>query len=331
MNWWRNAIASVKAILSGAPDKHLPVQKHAPIAAKETVPPQASPLHAPLPPDPPALLPESPTGGHFLPWLVSAQPAPLQPGDISAAEQSVLAELQALLLLKNLPDALLPRMADLLPQLIALTRENNLPVRAIALRVSKDPLLTAEVLRLTSSSYYNLQQPITDIVQAIQLIGSAGLQMAIARIVLKPIYHETGGLVSASVVARLAAHAEALGDRCAHLAEPAGQLRFDAYLAGMLHDTGWRVALYAIERAKLKLAPVVSEKFAIEMTEVTHRLFGLAARRWPITPGFTALAQDAFSHGLADGQHPLVTVLRSALQHCQPDLSSASQAQQSPL
>lgn len=252
----------------------------------------------------------------FLPWLTASDQQPLATDEMTAPEQAVLDELQKLLTLKNLPDALLPRMADVLPQLIALTRDNNLPAKAIARRVEKDALLTAEVLRLASSSYYNLDRPLTDIVQVIQLIGSAGLQTAIARIVLKPIYREGAGLMNANLVTRLAAHADALAEFCALDAEQAGIPRFDGYLVGMLHNTGWRVALCAIERAKMPLAHAVSKQFAIEMTEIAHRLFGLAARRWPITPGFIAFAQDAVSHGLTSGQHALVPVLRAALQKC---------------
>lgn len=274
---------------------------------------QASRLQ-PLPP------PDPVESSHlfFLPWLTASGQQPLATGDMTAPEQAVLDELHKLLVLKALPDALLPRMADVLPQLIALTRDNNLPAKAIARRVEKDALLTAEVLRLASSSYYNLDRPLSNIVQAIQLIGSAGLQTAMARIVLKPIYRDGSGLVNANLVTRLAEHADALADVCANAAEQAGMSRFDGYLAGMLHDTGWRVALRAIERSKMPLDLAVSEQFAIEITDIAHRLFGLAARRWPITPGFTAFAQDAASHGLAGGQHPLASILRNALQQALP-------------
>lgn len=329
MNWWRDFWMNVAVGWAGAKKQNSPVKVRAPILVEGVVGTPAWPKAAGHSPTKRAALPledacpapwlEQQPKVCFLPWLVPCGLGPLRMGDKTPTEQAALVELSALLALKNLPDAFLPRMADLLPQLIALTRDNHLPVKAVAQRVSKDPVLTAEVMRLVGSSYYNLQNPVTDILQAIQLIGSAGLRTAIARIVLKPIYREADGLVNAGMVTRLAAHSEVLAVECANLAAESGQSQFDGYLVGMLHDTGWRVALYAMERAKLPMEPEVSEKFAMEMTELTHRLFGLAARRWPITPGFTAFAQDAFSHGLAHGQHPLANVLRSALPKCLPD------------
>jgi len=59
-----------------------------------------------------------------------------------------------------------------------------------------------------------------------------------------------------------------------------------------------------------------SAAFVTELTEQTHRLFGLAAQRWTITPGFTAFAADARQNGLANGQHPMAALLQQALYLC---------------
>lgn len=262
---------------------------------------------------------------YFLPWLPAH--SPLDDRALSPAEQSVLNALHDLLKLPAIPDTLLPRAAELVPQLIALLRETDLPLQAIAQRISKDAMLTAEVLRLASSSYYRAQKEVTDLVQAIQLIGSVGLQTAIARVVLKPIYRDNAGLINPGVVTRLTEHAEALAEVTAQVAESAGHPRFDGYLIGMLHDTGWRVALRAIERAGLTLGATPSRQFANDLSELTHRLFGLAARRWAITPGFTALANDAFGNGLAGGQHALAPIVQHALQQCLSDTTTVDPTQ----
>lgn len=264
------------------------------------------------------------TQRYFLPW------PPVEPTlaeqALSADERAILTVLNDLLKLPTLPDTLLPRAAELVPQLIALLREADLPLQAVAQRIGKDALLTAEVLRLASSSYYRAQREVTDLVQAIQLIGAVGLRTAIARVVLKPIYRDNAGLVNAHVISRLALHAESLADVTAQLAEKAGHARFDGYLIGMLHDTGWRVALRAVERAALSMPAAPSRQFASDLTELTHRLFGLAGRQWAITPAFTALAQDALANGLAGGQHPLAPIVEHALQQCLPDPQAGAPA-----
>jgi hypothetical protein len=48
----------------------------------------------------------------------------------------------------TLPDRLLPRAAHLIPQMIALLRQTDLPVTEITARVGKGAVLSAEVMRL---------------------------------------------------------------------------------------------------------------------------------------------------------------------------------------
>lgn len=293
MNWFTR-------LWSTAPAK-TPVRVTRPVVGADTLPK-------------PAPVVEQPADRHFLPWL-PANTTPVERA-LSVSEYTALNTLQGLLAQPAVPDALLPRTAELVPQLIALLRETDLPLQAIAQRVGKDALLAAEVLRLASSSYYRAQKEVTDIVQAIHLIGAVGLQTAIARVVLKPIHRDTTGLIDADVAARLWEHSETLADLTAQLAEAAGHPRFDGYLIGLLHNTGWRVTLCAIERAGLTLESMPSMLFASHLAERTHRLFGLAARRWSITPGFAALADDAYNHGLTGGQHPMAPLLQHALQLC---------------
>ncbi|MEO7940097.1 MAG: HDOD domain-containing protein, partial [Burkholderiaceae bacterium] len=132
------------------------------------------------------------------------------------------------------------------------------------------------------------------------------------------------GPLSGRAGPRMWEHSEALARHTAILSDPAGQPVFDAYLAGMLHDTGWIVAFSAIDRAGLA-APVPvppSQAFGAALTEQAHRLFGMAAQRWDITPGFTALAQDARRNGLTAATHPLAMLLRQAQQPCLDELDA---------
>ena len=84
-----------------------------------------------------------------LPWLLDC--APLTESALTEAERDALHALSKTLALPTVPDNLLPRAASLIPQLIALVRQTDLPTPAIAERIGKDAGLTAEVLRLASS------------------------------------------------------------------------------------------------------------------------------------------------------------------------------------
>lgn len=258
-----------------------------------------------------------------LPWLLGCADLTYTP--ITPVERSALDAISGMLTQSEIPDNLLPRAAALIPQLIALVRQTDLPTPAIAERIGKDAVLAAEVMRLATSPYYRVQGQIADLEQAIQLIGIQGLQTVIARVLLKPIYRSAPGPLSARTGLRMWDHSEALARHTAILSDPAGQPVFDAYLAGMLHDTGWTVAFSIIDRAGLP-APLPlppSQAFGASLTEQAHRLFGMAALRWDITPGFTALAQDARRNGLVAATHPLAQLLRQAQQPCLDELASA--------
>jgi len=269
----------------------------------------------PLEMDAPLALPSS------LSWLLGC--AALVDTPIAPVERSALDAIGKMLAQPEIPDNLLPRAAALIPQLIALVRQTDLPTPAIAERIGKDAVLAAEVMRLASSPYYRAQGNVTDLEQAINLIGLQGLQTVIARVLLKPIYRATPGPLSGRAGPRMWDHSEALARHTAILSNPAGQPVFDAYLAGMLHDTGWTVAFSIIDRAGLQVPVPPSNAFGAALAEQSHRLFGLAAQRWEITPGFTALAQDARRNGLTAATHPLAQLLREAQRPCLDELTSA--------
>ena len=265
---------------------------------------------APAPaPEPSAAAVDEPAP--LLPWLLDCG-AP-EDAALSPAERQALDVLDKMLAQPALPDDLLPRAAALIPQLLAMLRQTALPVQALAQRVSKDVVLAAEVLRLASSPYYRARGPVGDLAQAIALIGEAGLQTVIARVVLKPMYDSLPGTLSARAAHRLWDHAEALARQMTALAAAAGQPAFDAYLAGLLYDSGWNVALRLLDRAAVGLRLPPSKPFANACAERAHRLFGQAAQRWTITPAFTAFGADARAHSLAASPHPLGALLRQAM------------------
>ena len=293
-------------------------RKAAPVAARSATPTSATALLSAAPLVPP---PTDDSLRPVLPWLLGS--AALTDTTLSKSEQAVLAALEQTLALPAIPDNLLPRAAALIPQLIALVRQTELPVPAIAERVGKDAVLAAELMSLASSAYYRAQGRVADLEQAITLVGSWGLQTVIARVLLKPIYQGSSGPWSARAAPRLWEHSEALARHAGTLAPAAGQAAFDGYLAGLLHDTGWTVALGVIDRAAIPLVASPCATFATALDERVRRLFGLAALRWDITPGFLALAQDARHNGLVGAKHPLAAVLQQAQRQCMDELSPA--------
>ena len=263
---------------------------------------------APAPP--PAESQPAEPGLPLLPWLLDC--APLTDAPLAVDEERALAALDKVLAVAALPPELLPRAAALIPQLLAMLRQTNLPIGALAQRVAKDMVLAAEVLRRASSSYYRAQGEVTDLQQAITMIGEQGLRSVIARVLLKPVFEASPGVLGARSAARLWDYAEAMAQQTLLQAAEAGLPPFDGYLAGLLQASGWTVAFRVLDRSGILPALPVSALFEAGMDERAHRLFGLAARGWSITPGFSACAADAAVKPLLTSRQPLVDALRRA-------------------
>lgn len=282
-------------------------------------PPAAAPAAAPAPPpaalpaEPPSVPPNPPTAALrplLLPWLLGDAEAIERP--LSAPEAAALAALDAVLALPALPDELLPRAASLMPQLLAMLRQTDLPVQALAQQVSKDVVLAAEVLRTARSPYYRARGEVADLTQAITLIGESGVQSVIARVLLRPIFEPPPGTLGQRVALRLWDHAERMAGLAADEARASGLRAFDGYIAGLLHDAGWTIAARAIDRAGVVLDGAPSVAFCREIDQRAHRLFGIAGRSWAITAAFQALCADARRQPLDSSTDPLAGVLGRA-------------------
>jgi HD-like signal output (HDOD) protein len=248
------------------------------------------------------------------------------PGPLADTERRALKALDQTLSLPALPEDLLPRAAALIPPLLALLRQTDLPVPELAERVSRDVVLTAEVLRVASSPYYRAQGAVASLAQAISLIGIQGLQAVFARVVLKPMYKAPPGPLSALAAPRLWDYPEALAGHTATLAGQAGQPAFDGYLAGLLHSSGWSIALRVLDRADFTPPQPPSAAFVDACAGRAHHFFGQAALRWNITPGFQSVGADARDHPLHDSRHPLVVALRQAQPLALADMSLPARA-----
>lgn len=266
----------------------------------------------------PASAPETAAfGPPLLCWLLDV-PAPAT--TLVAHEVQALGALDLILAQASLPSDLLPRAANVVPQLIAMLRQDDLPVAALAERISKDPPLAAEVLRMAGTAFFvGGRAPAQDLPQAIQVLGIEGLHMAISRVLLRPLYRGQSGSLG-TATARLWEHADTLSRHCALSARDHGVSSFDGYLAGLLHDTGWMVLFHALQRAGLSDLKPLSLEGVQAFEQRAHRLFALAAERWQITPAFSAFVADAGSTRLEQSDDPMARALRAAQGPCMAEL-----------
>jgi hypothetical protein len=254
---------------------------------------------------PPAAAP----AGSFVSWLLDA---PLSTADAAPDLARSLVAVDEVLAAPRLPSDLLPRASAVVPQVIAMLKQEDLAIPALAEQVSRDIMLMAEVLRVAASPLYGQHREVVDLRHAIRVIGVGGVNAAIARVVLKPIFQSGTGALSSRTATRLWNHADVLAQHAAREAQRAGQPLFDGFLAGLLIDSGWTALCRVLDRHQQNLDPAPTAEQAAALEQRAFALFGQAAQGWTITPGFGAFAAEARRCALDRATHPLAGAIRAA-------------------
>lgn len=254
---------------------------------------------------PPAAAP----AGSFVSWLLDA---PLSSPDAAPDLARSLAAVDEVLAAPRLAGDLLPRASAVVPQVIAMLKQEDLAIPALAEQVSRDIMLMAEVLRVAASPLYGQRREVVDLRHAIRVIGVGGVNAAIARVVLKPIFQGGTGALSSRTSARLWRHSDVLAQHAAREAQRAGQPMFDGFLAGLLIDSGWTALCRVLDRQQQNLDPAPTAEQAALLEQRAFALFGLAAQGWAITPGFSAFVAEARRCALDRAAHPLAGAIGAA-------------------
>lgn len=244
-----------------------------------------------------------------LSWLLDG-PAPLQ-APATTAEKQLLQALDRQIAGTPLNAGLLPRAAAVIPQLLALMRQETPQRAALAQQVLKDLSLSAEVLRVARSPFYGAQ-PVDTLESALDRIGIDGLDAAMARVLLKPVFQAQGDGLSARAAARLWQRAEYKSMLCADLLARDGGDRFAGFLAGLLHDTGWMALLRISDRAGLRPELPLSRAMDLALERRKDRLFGHLVADWDISPALTSLARQVQTAPMEAVATPLAKALRTA-------------------
>jgi len=132
----------------------------------------------------------------------------------------------------------LPSCPRIIPEIIRLVREPCAGMAEYEKVISRDPALTAQVLRIVNSSYYNVSKKVSDLRLALTLLGT----QEIYRIVLNASFYQ----ILHSVFDRLAydfnifwKHSQVAANAASYLAEKfENRFMGEAYAAALLHDVG---------------------------------------------------------------------------------------------
>ncbi|MBC2725116.1 HDOD domain-containing protein [Desulfosporosinus sp.] len=202
----------------------------------------------------------------------------------------------------------LPPLPDSAIQVIDLTKNPATSVKELETVISKDPALTAGILRQANSAYYGYARRISSLQEAIVLLGFQVTQELAMSAAISPILRaqllgyriDQEELWKHSVLTAMAAKRV-----CQHCKLPYGDV---AFTAGLLHDIGKLViSIYVQEVGDflLKKAKDTSRSF-VELEEKVigfdhARVGGFLARAWNLPDELVAAI--SFHHSLSNAQN----------------------------
>jgi HD-like signal output (HDOD) protein len=253
----------------------------------------------------------------FTCWLLGQAEAPEEPNErpVGPGVRSMLEQLDHVIGSEALCSHLLPRAQQVVPQLMKTLRDEGYSTTDVAARISKDVVLTAEVIRNATSAYQRGNPGSIDLARAVAVVGTQGLRRAIASVVLRPLFEARGDTHSARAAPQLWTDADKKARLCAALAVQEGADPFDGYLAGLLHDTGWSAALRAIdgfENAAIGAADLLHPAVVPQLERRRDALFGALVKPWQLSAGMNELATEVGRAGLDGVVSPLGLALKSA-------------------
>lgn len=206
---------------------------------------------------------------------------------------------------------LVPRVPDIIPQLLRSLRDESVSGADLARQVGKDPSLAAEVIREANSPFHRPAKPVRTIDAALLVLGQNGLRMLLARAAFRPIAGTQGGRHARQVAPRVWSHTEYCALAASLLAPGLRADPFEAYLAGLMQDVGLIVALRLFDQAADANAGALPQDAhdAAQLVAAARQLSARIALQWELPPPIAAAILGAAAPHNAT---PLAQVLGQA-------------------
>ena len=174
---------------------------------------------------------------------------------------------------------LVPRLPDLVAQLLGALSDENISTGAVAAEVGRDLVLVAEVIREANSAYYRPAKPIETLDGAITMLGLNGLRMLLAKIAMRPLIRTKVGGVARQVAPNVWKHSERCAFAASVMAPGLSAGVFESYLAGLMQNVGLQVAFQVADRVCAGKVPG-SGDFGVELFAASRLLSSVIASHW---------------------------------------------------
>jgi len=265
----------------------------------------AAPAAAPVAPAPaPELAALAERFQRFMLGLPDARPGG-NPG-----EEALLRRLQ--IVAERFDVRSLPRLPAVLPQLLLALKNDDVAGAELARLVGRDPMLVGEVMRVSRSIYYRTLHSIQSLQHAVVLLGQDGLRRVATQHMMKPILQASAGVHGLVAGQRLWDHAE----RCAHASAFLGKFAacdpFEAYLAGIVCNTGTGAVIHLLSMEETAAPETLSPAFLDGCAQLGASLTLRAARHWELPGAVIQALQEHAQEQLPDTLSPLGRTLHVA-------------------
>ncbi|MCC2974827.1 HDOD domain-containing protein [Massilia sp. IC2-476] len=249
----------------------------------------------------------------FYRWLVASSGTNASP----EVEEQILAEVRALADHPENASGLVPRVPELVTQLLGALSDENISTAALSAEVGRDLVLVAEVIREANSAYYRPATPIETLDGAVTMLGLNGLRMLLARIAIRPLVRVKVQGVARQVAPNVWRHSERCAFAASVMAPGLSAGVFESYLAGLMQNVGLQVAFQVADRVCEGKVPG-SGTFGLELFAASRRLSSVIAKHWDFPPEVVdAIAQagerDASNSAQAVAQGDRIAKLRLLL------------------
>ncbi len=178
-----------------------------------------------------------------------------------------------------------PRLPSIIPKLLRSLRDPNSSAKDYVEIINKDPAMSAAVLKLANSAYFNpIGSNIDEIDRAVVKLGIDGLRSVLSAAVMQPIiqrdspyFNQTGQ--------RLWMHSLNCAVACEVIGSVRKMDRYKVYLLGLVHDIG-KIALFCELCKQFKLngekEPPTTHAFMPLMKKLSAQLSYWIACDWEL-------------------------------------------------
>ena len=158
--------------------------------------------------------------------------------DLSFPQKLVIEAIKTTLQKKSVRDKAVPRLPSVIPKLLRSLRDPDSSAKDYVEIIKKDPVMTATVLKLGNSAYFNpIGSRISDIEPAVVKLGVNGLRSVLSAAVMQPVIQKDSPYFS-TAGQKIWEHSLNTAVACEIIAEHRNLEKFRVYLLGLVHDIG---------------------------------------------------------------------------------------------